>query len=169
MGVDAVIFDFGGFLCFNPTNEQFARAAATCGLTVPEFLHAFWSNRNPYDAGEIEPETYWDKVAKTAGRKFDRELVTSLRKQDLEFWSHFDNRVTAWADELRGQGLRTAILSNLPHSLGDHLRACSLLKHFDYVTFSCELGAIKPQAAIYEDAIRGLGIPPGQALFLDDK
>ncbi len=43
------------------------------------------------------------------------------------------------------------------------------LDHFDHVTFSYELGVVKPQPEIYLDAIQGLGIEPGQALFLDDK
>ena len=43
------------------------------------------------------------------------------------------------------------------------------LDHFDQVTFSYELGVIKPEAEIYHDAIRGLGVEPVEALFLDDR
>ena len=43
------------------------------------------------------------------------------------------------------------------------------LEHFDHVTFSYELRVVKPQAAIYQDAIQGLGVASGDALFLDDR
>jgi putative hydrolase of the HAD superfamily len=44
-----------------------------------------------------------------------------------------------------------------------------LLDHFDHVTLSYELRVTKPQAGIYEDAIRGLSVAPAEALFLDDR
>ncbi len=71
---------------------------------------------------------------------------------------------------MRRAGLKTSILSNLPRTLGERLRAeRGFLDHFDQVTFSYELGVIKPEAEIYHDAIRGLGVEPVEALFLDDR
>jgi putative hydrolase of the HAD superfamily len=168
--IRAVIFDFGGVLCFHPTDEQIARAAAACGLSATEFLNAFWSNRIPHDAGQVDPKSYWNSVAATAGIRMDDALLARMMQADIDFWSRYDRRVISWATALRAEGLRIGILSNLPRPLGNHLRADSeFIGHFDQVTFSCELGVIKPQAAIYEDAIRGLGVPPEQALFLDDR
>ncbi len=37
------------------------------------------------------------------------------------------------------------------------------------MTFSYELGFIKPEAPIYQHAIEGLGVEPAEALFLDDR
>src|SRR5437879_2796054 len=146
MNLRAVIFDFGGVLCFNPTDEQIAEAARACGLPVPEFLYAFWSNRLPYDAGEIGPHAYWSAVAKTAGRTFDDDVVAGMIQREIDFWSHYDDRVIAWAGQLRADGLRTGILSNMPQPLGRHLRAThTLLDHFDHVTFSYELRVTKPE------------------------
>ena len=71
---------------------------------------------------------------------------------------------------MRAAGYRTAILSNLPRPLGEELRATpGFLDPFDHVTFSYELRKVKPQPEIYLDAIRGLGIEPSEALFLDDR
>jgi putative hydrolase of the HAD superfamily len=170
MTIRAVIFDFGGVLCFHPTAFQIAEAARACGLPIPEFLHAFWSNRLPYDAGELAPQAYWSAVAKTAGRTFDDDLVTAMIRREIDFWIRFDDRVIAWAHQLRASGLRTGMLSNMPAPLGAHLRTTrKLLDHFDHVTLSYELRVTKPQAGIYEDAIRGLSVAPAEALFLDDR
>jgi len=81
---------------------------------------------------------------------------------------------------LRERGFGTAILSNLPRPLGEALRARpGFLEHFDHITFSYELGLIKPERGIYEHAIqglasrglvsRGLGVRGGEVLFLDDR
>jgi len=43
------------------------------------------------------------------------------------------------------------------------------LKNFDWVTFSAEVRLIKPEPAIYEHTLRGLGVRPSDALFLDDR
>jgi len=169
-GVKAVIFDFGGVLCFPPTDDQIARAAAACGIDVPRFLEAFWKIRPEYDRGTLGPHDYWTAFAKMTGRKFDREHIEEMVRREIDFWSAYDERVLAWARELRTQGFRLGILSNLPSPLGKHLRIRPwFLDHFDQVTFSYELLLMKPEAEIYQRAIAGLGIRPSEALFLDDR
>ena len=164
-----MIFDFGGVLCFHPTDEQIARAAGHCNLPPDEFLRALWSNRLAYDGGQ-EPQDYWNGVARVAGRTFDDALIAKMIEAEIEFWSHYDARVLRWTDDLRANGFRTGILSNLPRPLGERLRTTDgFLDHFDHVTFSYELRTVKPERAIYEDAIRGLGVRAEHALFLDDR
>src|SRR6185437_5533474 len=165
----AVIFDFGNVICRPPTRQQLSEAAALCGLTVEEFLQAFWRKRREYDRG-TDAQAYWQDIAASTGRVFDAALVAEMMRREVDFWSHFDGRVLGWVQELRSAGLRTGILSNLPRTLGEKLRGdTGFLGHFDQVTFSYELGVIKPEAEIYHHAIEGLGVEPGRALFLDDR
>lgn len=167
--IGAVIFDYGGVLCFHPTDEQIARAAAKCGLDPAEFVRALWKNRIVYDAGQ-DPHDYWSDVARNAGRTFDEPLIAQMIECEIDFWGRFDTRVLDWIPQLRASGARTGILSNLPRPLGAHLRTRNgFLEHFDHVTFSFELGVVKPDRAIYENSVRGLNIAPEQALFLDDR
>lgn len=165
----AVILDYGGVICFHPTEQQIAEAARACGLTTADFLHAFWKHRIGYDAGQ-DPYEYWRAVATTAGRVFDDALIAQMIEREIDFWLHFDDRVLAWTRELRASGMRIGILSNLPRPLGTHLRAdANFMGHFDHATLSFELGVVKPQREIYEHAVRGLNVAPGDALFLDDR
>src|SRR5258708_7122367 len=168
MQIRSVIFDFGGVLCFHPSDEEIAQAAETCGVSVEVFLPAFWANRIPYDGGE-DPRVYWRGVTERAGRTFDEALLPKLIGHEIEFWNHYDTRALDWIAQLRSAGIRVGILSNLPRPLGENLRATNFVDHFDHVTFSYELRLVKPDAAIYEDAIRGVGVPPAEALFLDDR
>lgn len=168
--VQAVIFDFGGVLCFPPTTHQFASAARACGLSVDAFKAAFWANRPEYDTGLTSPEDYWQGIGRAAGREVDGPWIAAMVRHEIEFWSRYDDRVVAWISELRAHGFRTGILSNLPQPLGNHLRIDQrLLKHFDHITFSYELKVIKPEAAIYQHMIDGLGIKPEEGLFFDDR
>jgi putative hydrolase of the HAD superfamily len=169
MNIRAVIFDFGGVLCFHPEREIIARAAEECGVEYRTFLNAMWKDRLAYDAGQ-DPREYWRGVAANAGASFDDDLIGRMIEHEIKFWSKYDSRVFGWIDDLRASGIRTGILSNLPRPLGHRLREVDgLLKHFDHVTFSYELGLVKPQREIYEDAVRGVGVEAGEALFLDDR
>jgi putative hydrolase of the HAD superfamily len=168
--VSAVIFDFGGVLCFPPDDAKVAVAAQAAGLGITDFLMAFWGNRIKYDAGQWTPTEYWRAVAASAGTHFDDALIPILVRHEIDFWTNYDQDLLQWIRDLRAAGFRTGILSNLPRPLGEALRETpGFLDHFDHVTFSYELGTIKPEPAIYEHAIAGLRVKPEQALFLDDR
>ena len=167
--IKAVVFDFGGVLCFHPSAEKIAQAAEMAGVPTEDFDRALWTNRLEYDAGRVEPEDYWREVAALAGSQSAR-VLESLVNLDAELWNRFDERVLAWVRTLRERGLGTAILSNLPRPLGEALKARSgFLEHFDHITFSYELRLVKPEAAIYRHAVEGLGVRAAEALFLDDR
>ncbi|HEX5432189.1 MAG TPA: HAD family phosphatase [Bryobacteraceae bacterium] len=166
----AVVFDFGGVLCFHPEDERFTPIAKCFGLKTADLIRLFWADRADYDAGRLDARAYWSKIAQAAGVPFEEASLAELVRREVELWNQFDERVLGWAGHLRARGFGTAILSNLPRALGEELRVVpGFLDPFGHVTFSYELGAIKPQRAIYEDAIRGLGVKPGEMLFLDDK
>ena len=169
MKLRAVIFDYGNVICRPPTQQQLSEAAELCGLSVDEFVQAFWRKRREYDRG-TDARDYWLDIAASSGRRFDDELIAEMMRREVDFWGRLDDRVLHWTRDLRRRGLRTSILSNLPRTLGEKLRSVpGFLDHFDQVTFSYELGAIKPEASIYRHAIEGLGVEPAEALFLDDR
>jgi putative hydrolase of the HAD superfamily len=169
MTIRAVIFDFGGVICFPPQAAQWREAASFCGADPAALEAAFWKDRDGYDAGE-DPRAYWKNIGAGLGLTFDDATIDGMIQREIAFWSRFDDRVLAWIGDLRTAGLRTGILSNLPRPLGETLRSLpGFLGHFDEVTFSYELGVVKPHAAIYQSAVRGLGIEPDEALFLDDR
>ncbi len=169
MKLRAVIFDYGNVICRPPSEQQLSDAAALCGFSVEEFVQAFWRKRREYDRGS-DARAYWRDIAESSGRVFDDALIAEMMRREVDFWGRFDDRVLSWARDLRTAGLRTSILSNLPRTLGERLRSePGFLGHFDQVTFSYELGFIKPEAPIYQHAIEGLGVEPAEALFLDDR
>lgn len=170
IAVRAVIFDFGGVLCFHPAEERFARIAALLNISTLRLLEIFWEHRIEYDAGRLDSRAYWTQVAEAAGKHLDEPLLSQLGKLEIELWDNFDRRVFDWAAYLKSKGIRTAMLSNLPRSLGEALLARpGLLDAFDHLTLSYRLKIVKPDPAIYHYAAHGLAVTPAEALFLDDK
>jgi putative hydrolase of the HAD superfamily len=168
--IRAIIFDFGGVLCFFPDDSQFGRLAAEFGVPIPEFEAAFWQHRIPYDSGEYDARTYWTKVAASLRKPLPEQKLSLFIREDLGFWNHLDEEMLEWMGVLRRAGLKVGLLSNLPPELGAALRAQDgFLAQFDHHSFSYEVGAVKPQARIYEHCLQGLKVEPQETLFLDDR
>ncbi len=157
-------------LCHFPPASQTEALATAAGAPHDEFLRAFWGHRIPYDAGHLTALTYWEKIAAQLGKSYTDEQVGEFLRHDIGFWSNFDTVMLDWVDAVRAAGFKTGLLSNLPPDLGEHLRALpGFLDRFDHVTYSYEIGSVKPQAGIYRYSLAGLGIAANEALFLDDR
>ena len=75
----------------------------------------------------------------------------------------------AWIPRLKQAGLKLGILSNMPKGVLDVMKPqFGWLDQFDHLTWSCDLGVVKPDPAIYLHTARKLKVPPDQALFIDN-
>jgi len=109
-------------------------------------------------------------LGKQTNTSLDREQIETLRKIEIEIWVHLDPQMLAWTEKLRDAGMKTAILSNMPLDLAEYVRKnFRWLDHFAFKTLSAEVRTIKPEPAIYEHTLRGLGVAADQALFIDDR
>lgn len=170
MDIQAVIFDFGGIIAYTPPREKFDKWADELGADADKFFTAFWDLRRDYDALKIDTNQYWRVVAEASGFVFDLDKLPQLIARETSFWTSFDEGMVGYVASLRAHGYSTAMLSNLPPAMGAELRAThGLLDNFDQITFSFELGLVKPQAEIYLHCCRELGVAPVNALFLDDR
>lgn len=168
--VKAVLFDYGEVLCHAPTVEENTRLAAFFGISADR-LHPLWErNRGPYDCGDLTPEVYWSMLAKDAGIEINAAEIEKICELDLAMWSNINSGMVSWAQQLRTSGLKIGLLSNMHPDMVFHCRQhFSWLENFDSVTFSGEVRLIKPDLAIYEQALRGLGTTAAKTLFLDDR
>jgi HAD superfamily hydrolase (TIGR01509 family) len=89
----------------------------------------------------------------------------------LRLWNDYfePNRpMEALVARLRGQA-RFWALSNTNAQHLEHLRLnFRVFDTFEGITASHELGAAKPEPALYQAAIAGLGLAPQEILYLDD-
>jgi putative hydrolase of the HAD superfamily len=76
--------------------------------------------------------------------------------------------VPAVLERLRAAGARLAVVSNWDVSLHDVLERTGLRALVDAVVISAELGAAKPDPAIFRAALERLGATAGEALHVGD-
>ncbi len=144
--------------------------ATLTGVPKGVFLETYWSTRLPYDRDDLTWREYWEQFGHLTGRKFSEEQMREFVRLDVNFWLRVDPRMIQWARTLKESGRKIAVLSNMPREIGEHMRAhFDWLREFDHVTFSYELRLVKPEAAIYRDALDGIGVRAEDALFLDDR
>ncbi len=168
--ISAVILDYGQVLAYSATPEDFGRMANILNSSFETFYTSWQTTRDPYDCGDLTPEEYWLKLAAQANSSIDRSQIEILRKVEVEIWSHVDQGMLDWVSQLRAAGIKTGLLSNMPRDLVTYLRAnCKWMENFVFKTFSSEVRLIKPDPAIYEHTLHGLGVSASESLFVDDR
>ncbi len=168
--INAVILDYGLVLVSSPTAEEFLRMAEMFDLSVDSFYELWEASRGPYDRGDFSAEEYWLKLAAQTNTTLDLKQIEILREVEVEIWIHPIPGMLDWLGQLHAAGIKTGLLSNMPWDLANYVRAnFQWLEKFSFKTLSAEVGMIKPDAAIYEHTLRGLGISAAEALFIDDR
>jgi len=168
--ISAVILDYGQVLARSATREDFEAMAKMFNVSFEVFYTLWEASRDTYDRGDLTPEEYWLKLAAQANTRIDSRQIEILRNVEVEIWAHVDRDMLDWVSQLRDAGVKTGLLSNMPCDLVTHLREHSeWLDNFDFKTFSSEVGLIKPDPAIYEHTLHGLGVSASEALFVDDR
>jgi putative hydrolase of the HAD superfamily len=169
MDLQAVIFDYGEVLSGPPDPEAHRKLLAISGVSEETFEKAYWAHRLDYDADILTGQTYWQTVARDNGVEFTPQQIVQLLEVDARMWMNLNPAMMAWIPRIKAAGFRLAILSNMGHGVLEHLRArFSWLSQFDQLTWSCELGVVKPDPAIYLHTIKKLNVKPEQALFIDN-
>jgi putative hydrolase of the HAD superfamily len=166
----SVIFDYGNVLSIPQDRTGIEAMASILGTPVALFEELYWRDRATFDEAAITPETYWEGIASSLARSLSDAGLERLTELDNLSWARPDPIMVRWAAELRGAGVRTAVISNMPITLRAHLqRFCGWLPEFDYSCYSCDLHQTKPAAGIFLHCLERLGVAPAEALFLDDR
>ena len=169
--IKLVIFDAGGVFLHEPGNNNgyiFREMAQACNVDYSAIEQAV----NPlipfYQRGDINDNKFWEEFKRLTG-------ATSIPENHSELWtrpfltnSRIDNQVLDLIQRLRGNGYKTAVLSNTvpPHARVNRERG--LFKQFEPVILSCEVGCRKPEEAIYKLTAEKANVLPEECIFVDD-
>ena len=166
-GLQAVVFDYGKVLSFEPTARQWQELAATAGRPLEEFRPDYWRYRQEYDRAACGAAAYWQAVAR---RPLDARTLGRLIELDNEQWTRLNPEMLALARRLRQAGVKTAILSNMEFEMLAAMEAkFDWLSEFAVRIFSCKLHMVKPETEIFLHTAAQLRVEPAGVLFLDDK
>jgi putative hydrolase of the HAD superfamily len=168
--VDVVLFDYGNVISRPQTQEGIGHLKALTKAPADRYHDLYWKDRFTYDRGTLSGSDYWTRMLAATGVPPAHALIDDLIRADVTSWLEFDSRIVAWTQALDQAGIGRAILSNMPADVLAGLRRehGAWLRGFTAAVFSCEVGTIKPEPAIFEHALQLLGVPAGRVLFIDD-
>jgi HAD superfamily hydrolase (TIGR01509 family) len=184
--VEAVLFDFSGTLFRLEEDDSWfdgievderrvdghvqaelmRRLTAPVGQHVdmkPAAYHA-WVNR------DLEPHLHREAylhVLRESGLTDHHAETLYGRVIDPSSWTPYPDT----ADVLKSlhlQGIKTAVVSNIAFDIRPAFEAIGAGGYVDEVVLSFEVGAIKPDAAIFETALARLGVDAAHAVMVGD-
>lgn len=169
------VFDFGGVV-FNwkplvllqqvlPHHAVDEASARDCAAAIFQGFHPT-SDWALFDQGGIEPEDLAHRIATRTGLSPDevRTVIEAIPPHLVP-----DAGTVALMDELRGQGHQIYFLSNMPAGYADELeRSHHFFNWFVDGIFSARVGQIKPNADIFETAVRQFATAGVSTVFIDD-
>lgn len=165
--IRAIIFDFGGVLMRTHDSSGRRGWENKLGLEVGDLERLVHGSDLWIAAqrGELMPDAYWSAIAERL--KVNTEDLPLLR-EDYFKGDSLDTDLVNLIDDLRGQGFRVGLLSNDSLALREKLAQLDLIRHFDAVVISAEIGAMKPEAAAYRAIAKALDASTPECVFIDD-
>lgn len=168
--VKAVLFDYGKVLSGPEKAEAWNGMRDLLGLSEEKFREMYWKYRDDYDRGTLSGTQYWSNIAQDVAFPLDDDSLLELKKLDVEMWTDLNLPMVEWAHRLKSAGVKTGILSNIGDAMEEGVRAkFAWVEGFTHATWSHALKLRKPEPEIYVAAAKGLGVEPGEVLFIDDR
>ena len=166
MSIRAVFFDLGGVIVRTEYQAPRQHLAERLGMEYDDLVKIVFDSDSGYQAsiGAIPPEAHWDLVIKRLKRP-----ASELEAIRHEFFAGdiIDRTLLDFLRSLRGK-YKTGLISNAWGDLRDYLVREKLEDAFDHIIISAEVGAVKPEAKIYQTALEQAGVRPKEMVFVDD-
>ena len=163
--IQSVLFDMGKVLVDFSHDRMCSQVAAVSGQPVDRIRQLLiheglqWS----LELGQIDETEF--------AQRFNDRMNASVETPELlHALSDIFTPVSGMEDlvaRLASTDLRLILLSNTCRAHLEHIRShFHVLSYFDAVTVSYEVGAMKPDEAIYLDAIAKAGCRPDECFYL---
>ena len=184
--VSAVLFDYSGTLFRLEENDSWfagmavdehavdghvqaelmRRLTAPTGRSVSmtDEQYRAWANRDL--APHLHREAYLH-VLRESGLADHHAQALYDRVIDPASWTAYPDTARVFKN-LRAQGIRTAVVSNIAFDVRPAFAAIGAAEHVDAFVLSFEVGAIKPDPAIFTAALDLLGVAAQDALMVGD-
>jgi FMN phosphatase YigB (HAD superfamily) len=156
--IKAIIFDCFGVLTTDGW-LAFRHKYLQEGSAVEEDASEF--NRQS-DAGIISHDEFIERIAKLVGIPHEQAMMV------VDGHVRNDQLFEYIRDELKPH-YKIGLLSNVSANYMDELFEPWQIELLDAMTFSFELGAVKPDPLMYENIAAKLGVSPEECIFIDDR
>ncbi|MBN1581433.1 MAG: HAD family phosphatase [Anaerolineae bacterium] len=168
-GINALIFDYGGVISKPQNPENIKRMLELVNQDYDDFMRVYTGLRPQFDSGQLSSDAYWTIVLEHLGIEATPAAISRLNHEDMASWTQINESMIRFLQQHRASIPKLAIISNMTWDtllfMREHFQWLDL---FDHLIFSCQLGIVKPDRAIYEACLDALAIPADECLFVDD-
>jgi HAD superfamily hydrolase (TIGR01509 family) len=184
--VQAVLFDFSGTLFRLEEEDSWFEGITVDEREVDGHVQAELMRRLTAPVGQhvdMTPDAHHAWVNRDLEPPLHREAYLHVLREsglaDHHAESLYERVVepSSWtpypdtADVLKGlrrQGIKTAVVSNIAFDIRPAFQLLDVAQYVDEFVLSFEVGAVKPDAAIFEAALTRLGVAAADALMVGD-
>ena len=168
MTIRAVLFDFAGVLTSSPWAALAAAGGGDLELVIGSYEHDTDHPWHQVERGEMKIVDWMTAVKELGDAKGVEVDFSPLGALLGEMTVH--DPIVDHVRALRDQGYKLALVTNNVREGSSMWRSMVPVDElFDVVIDSSEVGMRKPNPAIFHHALEELGgIPPEEAVFLDD-
>jgi putative hydrolase of the HAD superfamily len=172
----AILFDLWGTLVPAFPRTEHEKAIAACARILdldPDRTHAGWVDTFPGRIRGQFPtlESNFEFIAGQSGARLDDDSLAEAAREYRSWTSrHLEcsPAVLASLAALRQAGHRLGLVTNCAPDVPAVVGSSPLRARFDTCSYSCQLGAVKPEPSIYLTTLDRLGARPQEALFVGD-
>ncbi len=165
--ITAILFDFGQVIASFDL-ERMVRNLADASGSTPATIRGYMMEVRDlairYESGSLTSDAFFERVRTQTGMRLDRD---GFRKAYCDIFTP----IAGTHDIIRvlKPRYRLALVSNTSEWHFEYgIRTVDVFPLFDTVTLSYEVGAMKPDPAVYHDALSKLGLPPAACIYVDD-
>ena len=176
MRYSGVLFDLFGTLIPPFRMREHMDVLRECAQTLQisfEACHRHWGEtyrqRTRGEFLSVADNFRW--VARQTGRQLTPQALTHAEEIYARFTAESLVPVAGAIETLEWLttcGLRIGLVSNCAADLPRLWSTSVFAQYFDYCAFSCQVGAVKPEPAIYRAALDALSLLPDQTLYIGD-
>jgi putative hydrolase of the HAD superfamily len=115
------------------------------------------------------------RILEGAGVKITREMARQLVSKLGAVMRQSGARFVLFPDvmpaliQLKGRGLTLGLITNIDYDLKPTCQELGLIAYLDFLVTSLEVGAVKPEAAIFRAALERAGVNAPEALHVGDQ
>jgi putative hydrolase of the HAD superfamily len=161
------LFDLGNVLVHFSHDRMCAQIGELCGRSGPDIRALLIDSGLQWDfeRGRLSEDQFREQLEEIVGRRM-RQADLIAAGSNIFTLNH---PMIPMLSSLRAQGYRLVLLSNTSRTHFEFIsRTYGVLEHFDRFVLSYQVGAIKPEPAIYEAALQAIGCEPHECFYTDD-
>lgn len=171
--IRGIIFDYGGVISLPQVKDElYPFLEKRFGISEASVLEGYRKHRWATDADLFSMEQFYRKILEDNGvtRCLIPALLSYLADADFRSWAHPNPETPEWIRELKGQGYKIGILTNMPTRFLPYFEATAhdVRAMADAEIVSGVHHLVKPHREIFDLMSRTIGIPANELLFFDD-